>query len=180
MADLSQLFTFPDTVNETSARAVAGGVVAMAATAVIADKPWLMVPLTYGFAARVAAGPKLSPLGQFATRVVPRLIKVEHRYSPGAPKRLAQGFGLAMSSAAMILYFGFGRKRGAHEILGVLIGAAGLESAFGICLACKIFPFLAKAGIVPATACEDCTNIWSRPSPAVAPPAGAAGDAHNG
>ena len=35
---------------------------------------WVLVPLVYGFLARVLTGPRLSPLGQFVTRVVtPRL-----------------------------------------------------------------------------------------------------------
>lgn len=160
---LNNLFRFPDPVNETSARVVAGGVVAMAGATVALDQPWLLVPLTYGFAARVAAGPTLSPLGQLATRVVTPLLPGTHRSVPGPPKRLAQGIGLTMSATASLLHFGLGRTRAAYGVLGVLAAAAGLEAAFGICLACKAFPFLVRAGIVPAAACEECADIWSRP-----------------
>jgi hypothetical protein len=160
---LDNYLRFPDPVNETSARVVAGGVVTMATTAIAFDQPWILVPLTYGFAARVLAGPTLSPLGQIATRVVTPRLRVAHKSVPGPPKRLAQGLGLALSATACLLHFGLRRTKAAYGVLGVLAGAAGLEAAFGICLACKAFPFLVRAGIVPNAACEECADIWSRP-----------------
>ncbi len=99
----SALFRFPNPVNETSARLVAGGVLAMAATTVILDEPCILFPLTYGFAARVAAGPTLSPLGQLATTVITPRLEVSHKSSPGPPKRLAQGVGLTLSATATVL-----------------------------------------------------------------------------
>lgn len=158
----SSLFAFPDPVNETSARVVASGVTVMAATAALADQPWLMLPLAYGFAARVAAGPKLSPLGLVATKVVTPRVRASHRYSPGPPKRLAQAMGLAMSTTAIALYYGARRPGAARVVLGTLAGAAALEAAFGLCLGCKLFALGMRAGVVPESVCEDCRDIWSR------------------
>lgn len=152
---------FPNPVNETSARIVAAGVVAMATVAVAADQPWLLAPLTYGFAARVVAGPTFSPLGQLATRFVTPRLPLEHRYSPGPPKRLAQGMGLALCAGASVLA-ATGRRRAAYRLLDMLIGAAGLEAAFGLCLGCKLFALAMRAGIVPQSTCEACEDIWSR------------------
>ncbi len=156
------LFGFPDPVNETSARVVAGGVVAMAGATVALDQPWLLVPLTYGFAARVMSGPRFSPLGLLATRVVTPRLDVEHRFVPGPPKRLAQGFGLAFCLASLIAYKGLGRKRLAYGILSGLIAAASLEAFAGYCVACRLFPVLVKAGIVPASSCEECADLSRR------------------
>ncbi|MGH8979549.1 MAG: DUF4395 domain-containing protein [Acidimicrobiales bacterium] len=156
----SRFFGFPHPVNETSARVVAAGVVVMAATAAVADEPWLMAPLTYGFAARFAAGPKLSPLGLIATRVVTPRLRLDHRYSPGPPKRLAQAMGLAMSGTALVLYYGVRRPRAARLVLGALAGAAGLEAGFGLCLGCKLFELAMRAGLVPETTCQECRDIW--------------------
>ncbi|MGN6598549.1 MAG: DUF4395 domain-containing protein, partial [Actinomycetes bacterium] len=140
------LFSFPDPVNETSARTVAGGVVGMTATAVVLDQPWVMWPLAYGFAARVATGPKLSPLGQLATRVVgPRLQRRANTlpsFSPGPPKRLAQGIGFTMSTTALVLHYGFGRRKAAKLVLTGLMAAASLEAFAGYCVACRMFPLL--------------------------------------
>lgn len=161
---MAGLFDFPDPVNETAARVVAGGVLSMATAAVVFDQPWLLVPLTYGFAARVVSGPTLSPLGQLATRVVaPRLSK-EPKLSPGPPKRMAQGMGLAMSGTSLLLYYRFGRKRAAYRVLTALMAASGAEALFGYCLACRIFPFLVRAGLVPRRVCEQCADIGARPA----------------
>jgi Domain of unknown function (DUF4395) len=159
---MAKVLEFPNPVNETSARLVAGGVVAMVATTVVADQPWLMVPLTYGFAARVLSGPRFSPLAQLVTRVITPRIEIDHKLVPGPPKRLAQAMGLTMSATALLLHYRYHRTRAAYRVLSVLLGAAGLEAFFGICLACKMFPLLVKAGVVSDKACEQCNDIWSR------------------
>ncbi|MGH9296687.1 MAG: DUF4395 domain-containing protein [Acidimicrobiales bacterium] len=158
---MAKLIDFPNPVNETSARVVAGGVLTMAVATIAFDEPRLLFPLTYGFAARVLTGPKLSPLGQLATRVITPRIKIEHQYVPGPPKRLAQAMGLAMSSTATVLYWGLGKRRPAYGVLGALAAAAALESLAGFCIACRLFPLLMKAGLVPEGVCEDCGNIWN-------------------
>jgi Domain of unknown function (DUF4395) len=152
---------FPNPVNETSARVVAAGVVGMATIAVTADQPWLLFPLTYGFAARVVAGPTFSPLGQLATRVVTPRLPLSHHYSPGPPKRLAQAIGLTLTAGASALA-ATGRRRAAHRLLGLLVGAAGLEAGLGLCLGCKLFSLAMWAGLIPKSTCEACEDIWSR------------------
>jgi hypothetical protein len=159
---MARLPSFPDPVNEVSARVVAAGVVTMTAASLTLDQPWLLVPLTYGFAARVANGPRWSPLGQLATKVVTPRLPVEARPVPGPPKRLAQGMGFAMSAAALVLHYRFGRTRAARRVLAVLLGAASLEAFAGICVACRAFPLLMRLGLVPAGACESCNDLWSR------------------
>ncbi len=141
---------------------VATGVVAMTASSLAFDAPWLTVPLAYGFAARVANGPRFSPLGLLATKVVTPRLPVEEKLTPGPPKRLAQGIGLAMSAGALVLHYRLGRRRAARRVLTVLLTAAGLEAFAGYCVACRMFPLLIRAGLVPAEACESCANIWSR------------------
>lgn len=153
---------FPDPVNETSARVVAAGVVTMAGTAVALDQPWVMAPLVYGFAARVADGPTYSPLGLLATKVVTPRLPGPHRMVPGPPKRLAQAVGLTLSAAALAVHYGARRPRAAKVLLTGLLAAATLESVFGICLACRAFPLLARAGLVPAALCPDCANVLRR------------------
>src|SRR4051812_5483469 len=55
--------SFPNPVDEVSARLVAGGVLVLAASFVITTWTPLVAVLAYGFVARVLAGPRLSPLG---------------------------------------------------------------------------------------------------------------------
>jgi hypothetical protein len=159
---MTSLIGFPDTVDERAARVVAGGVVAMTATSLLTDQPWLLAPVATGFAARVLSGPRFSPLGRLATQVIVPRMPGPDRPVAGAPKRLAQGMGLAMSATSLVLAVGLGRRRAARVVAGLLIGAAGLESFAGICLACKLFPLLVRAGLVPASACADCADPWAR------------------
>src|SRR5215204_3674527 len=133
-----ELFSFPNPVNELSARLVAGGVVIMAVSAIVFDQPWLLIPIAYGFVARVLTGPTLSPLGQLVTRVVTPRLGLEPRFVPGPPKRFAQGVGVVFSATAAVLTFGFDEWTAAQVVLGFLVGAAFLESAFAICLGCHM------------------------------------------
>lgn len=154
------MFSFPNPVNEVAARVVAAGVVLLSVTAIVTGQPWLIAVIAYGFLARVAAGPRFSPLGQLATRVIaPRL--GEPKPVPGPPKRFAQGMGAAMSLAALVLVL-FGAATAAHIVLGALAAAAFLEAAFALCLGCKIFALGMRLGMVPADVCAECDDIWAR------------------
>ncbi len=64
------LLSFPNPVDEVSARLVAGGAVVLSAAYVVTGWTPLVALLAYGFVARVLTGPTLSPLGQLVTRVV--------------------------------------------------------------------------------------------------------------
>ena len=154
-------FKFPNPVNELAARTVAAGVVVLCVATLATRQGWLLIPLAYGFWARVATGPKASPLGQLAVRVVaPRLGPA--RPVPGPPKRFAQAIGTAFSTAALVTWFGFGSHVATFVLVGMLTAAALLESAFGICLGCIGFAWLMRAGIVPESVCSECAQISLR------------------
>jgi uncharacterized protein DUF4395 len=156
------VLSFPNPVNEKAARVVAA-VVALAGLAILATGArWLLLPVAYGFWARVLTGPRLSPLGRLATRVVaPRL--GAPRYVAGPPKRFAQGIGAALTTAAALLALGFGADGAADVLVGLLVVAATLESVFALCLGCQVFAVLMRAGLVPEATCERCANIRSQP-----------------
>jgi len=159
---LSQTFTFPNPVNEISARAVAAGVVVLALTTIATGNHLLVLLLLYGFAARVAAGPRFSPLGLLATKVVVPRLGVEPKIVAGPPKRFAQAIGLTFSLAATLAYFVAGSVVAGNLILGALTIAAFMESALGFCLGCKMFAILMKFGVIPNDVCVECANIWAR------------------
>jgi hypothetical protein len=166
-----QLFSFPNPVNEISARIVAGGVVLLAGATIVFDQPWLTIPLAYGFVARVLTGPTLSPLGQLSVRVLTPLLGAPPRPVAGPPKRFAQGMGLVFSGTAAILALGFGQRGAAYIVLGLLIVAATLESVFAVCLGCKTFALLMRKGFIPESVCEACLDISLRAGSASAHPA---------
>jgi len=156
---VSTLFRFPNPVNEVSARLVAGGVVLMALGALLGGQMWLLVPLAYGFVARVLTGPTLSPLGQLVTRVVTPRLDVAPKPVPGPPKRFAQGIGAAISVTALILHVGLGLTGAAQSLLAILLVAATLESVFAYCIGCRVFALLMRWGVIPASVCESCNNL---------------------
>ena len=159
-ASVRRIFTFPNPVNEVSARLVAGGVVIMAVLTITLDLQWATAVLAYGFVARVLSGPTLSPLGQFVTRVVTPRLPIAERPVAGPPKRFAQGMGVVFSVTALVLTV-LGYWGAAQIVLIFLVAAALLESVLGLCLGCKVFAILMKAGVVPAEVCERCNDIWS-------------------
>jgi hypothetical protein len=154
------LFSFPNPVNEVSARLVAAGVVVMCVLTIALDVRWATVVIAYGFVARVLSGPTLSPLGQFVTRVVTPRLGLRERPVAGPPKRFAQAIGVVFSLTALILA-GLGWWTAAEVYLGLLAAAAFLESALGLCLGCKAFAVLMRVGVVPEEVCERCNDIWA-------------------
>jgi hypothetical protein len=159
---LQSLFSFPNPVNEVSARLVAGGVVVLAAAALAFQQPWLLAVLAYGFVARVLTGPTLSPLGLVVTRVVTPRLGLPPRYAPGPAKRFAQGIGALFSVAAAVLALGFGLETPAWVLVAVLAGFALLEAALGLCVGCKLFAVLMRVGVIPERVCAACADIWAR------------------
>ena len=157
----SRLFGFPNPVNETSARIVAGGVVLQGIVFLLVREWWLLVPLAYGFIARVLTGPTLSPLGQLSTRVITPRLHIEHRIVPGPPKRFAQGVGVAFSGGALLAW-GLGAHTVSVVLIAGLVVAAGLESIFAFCLGCVVFNRLMRWGFIPADVCEECNDISRR------------------
>ena len=156
------MFTFPNPVNDYAARTVAGGVVLMCVAALALRQPWILVPLAYGFWARVLSGPRFSPLGQLATRVVAPRLPWGPTLVPGPPKRFAQAIGVVFSTTALVLWFGFGEGAATWVVLAMLTAAAFLEAAFGICLGCKAFALLMKVGVIPESVCLECADLTVR------------------
>jgi hypothetical protein len=155
------MFSFPNPVNEKAARVVAGAVLILALAIMATGFYWLLIPLAYGFWARVLTGPTLSPLGWVAQNLVaPRL--GAKKPVPGPPKRFSQAIGAVISTAALVLGLGLGHHTAADALLIVLVVASGLESIFAICLGCELFALLIRVGLVPSTVCPDCSDLALR------------------
>ena len=156
---VSEVFSFPHPVNEIAARMVAGMVVILTTTIIVFQVPELMFVLAYGFLARVATGPTLSPMGLLATRVLVPLMGNRVKPTAGPPKRFAQAVGLGFSATALLLYYVFGLSIAAYAVLGVLVFFAALESIVGFCTGCFVFGYLMRWGIIPEDVCEKCNNL---------------------
>ena len=157
--DTPSLFSFPHPVDEVSARLVATGVVLQCVAILTTGWTVLVVILAWGFVARVATGPTLSPLGTLVTRVVRPRLAWTVRNTPGPPKRFAQGIGATLSVGALVAVV-FGAGALATALVGAILVAASLEAFAGFCLGCSLFRLLMRVGIVPEETCEACRDIW--------------------
>jgi hypothetical protein len=156
----AKLLKFPNPVNEYAARSVAGMVVLLCIATLVFRTEWLLWPLALGFVARVASGPRFSPFGQLATKVIaPRLGPA--RLVPGPPKRFAQAIGATLSLGALVAFY-LGAATGSWILVGMILVAATLESVFGVCLGCIIFGRLQAIGLIPVSVCEACNDIRLR------------------
>jgi hypothetical protein len=155
--------SFPEIVNEKAVRVTAAGVAVLAVTAVATQRPELLVVIAYGFIARVAAGPRFSPLALFATKVAaPRL--GEPRLVPGSPKRFAQGIGALVSSTAALLAYLDARPI-AFGLAAVMATLATLEAAFRSCVGCLLHAQLVRRGVISSVECAECRDISLRRTP---------------
>lgn len=161
MSSSTGFFSFPNPVNDVAARTVATGVVVMGLLVAGLGWGWVLVPLTYGFVARVLAGPRISPLGQLAVRVVAPRLPGHEKLVPGPPKRFAQGIGVAFSVTASALWLA-GAPGAARVVIALLVVAATLEAALGFCLGCKVFAVLMRLGLIPDDVCAECNDLSLR------------------
>ena len=84
-----RILEFPNPVNELAARAVAGCVAVIGLFILITGWHWLLIPMAIGFALRVMSGPRFSPFGPLATKVIaPRLGR--EKVVAGPPRRFAR------------------------------------------------------------------------------------------
>ena len=160
---LRDLFSFPNPVNEVAARTVAAGVVVLSVAA-----PGLRPALDARWPSPTASGPgsspapRLSPLGQLATRVVAPNLGVAPRPTPGPPKRFAQAIGAVLSTVAVVLWATAG-WRGRPVAPGA--GGRGGRSSrrpSACAWAAGSSPCSCGPGLIPAAVCEECADVTRR------------------
>ena len=156
---MRSLFSFPNPVNETSARTVAAVVAVLAVVAVAFQQGWLLPVIAYGFVARALTGPTLSPLGSVATRVVTPRLPVRARYSPGPAKRFAQTIGAVFTLTAALVWYVADSHLVASVLVGIIAVFASLEAGFGLCVGCRAFYLGMRLGLVPPQICEECSRV---------------------
>ncbi len=162
---MSRVFSFPDSINEYSARLVAGFVVVLTGTYLVWSTLAVLLFVSAGFLARVVAGPSLSPIAQLVTRVLTpaleRFTGSNGAMVAGSPKRFAQAIGATLSTLAVVLHVS-GVSTAALVVVAMVTFAATLEAVFGICLGCVIYAQLIKLGVFGEDSCVDCADISRR------------------
>ncbi len=107
----------------------------------------LVVVLFTDFFIKVVIGTKYSPLSRIAAFIVKRQMP---EYVGAVQKRFAWSIGLLLATAMMLLVFVFQIKGAPNLIIcGVCLTFMFFESAFGICVGCKIYNVLLRHKIIP-------------------------------
>lgn len=104
------------------------------------------------FFMKVVIGTKFSPISQVANWIVR---KQTPEYVGAMQKRFAWSIGLTLASIMMVLLFVF-EVRGVVNLLicGVCLTFMFMESAFGICVGCKLYGGLLKHGVFKQPECK--------------------------
>jgi hypothetical protein len=104
---------------------------------------WLLLAfLVADFAIRGFADSHYSPICQMSRSLV-KTIGLGAKPVNAGPKIFAAQIGLSLSALALIL-FAFDCGIVCMALVGMLAFFAFLETAFGFCLACKIYPFFRR------------------------------------
>lgn len=98
------------------------------------------------FFIKVIVGTRFSPVSNLANFIVK---KQNPEYVGAVQKRFAWSIGLVLSTTMIILIFIFGIQGLPNLIIcGVCLTFMFVESAFGICVGCKIYNFLLAKGFI--------------------------------
>lgn len=161
--NITNFFSFPELINEVSARLVAIGVLVLSSVVLflLIDKNnYVLIFLSiliYGFLARVSSGPKISPLALFVTKLLVPRLNFKEKLVPGPPKRFAQGIGLIFSLSTAITFL-INLNSISIILISTLILFAALEAFIGFCAGCKVFKLFMNIGLIPNDVCEKCSN----------------------
>jgi len=100
----------------------------------------------FDFLMKVVVGTRFSPISQLANLIV---AKQEPEYVGAIQKRFAWSIGLVLAGTMLVLLFGFGIQGWPNlAICGLCLTFMFMESAFGICVGCKMYSGLLAAGIM--------------------------------
>ncbi len=98
------------------------------------------------FFIKVIVGTRFSPISLIASQIVK---KQTPEYVGAVQKRFAWSIGLVLAGAMTVLMFGFGIQGWPNLLIcGICLTFMFFETAFGICVGCKIYASLIRAGMI--------------------------------
>jgi hypothetical protein len=130
------------TINERVARLNAAFTLLLVAGFIITNNLFFVVFLAIDFYLRTAGFAKYS-LVAISSKNIVRHLQVKELLINAGPKIFAARIGLIFSGLIIISYL-LNAKILALVIGGILVLFSFLESGFGLCVACEIYPFVYK------------------------------------
>jgi Domain of unknown function (DUF4395) len=106
----------------------------------------LVVVLFVDFFAKVVVGTRYSPISRIADLIV---AGQRPEYVGAVQKRFAWSIGLVLATTMIVLIFGFGIMGLPNLVIcSICLTFMFMESAFGICVGCKLYGFLLAKGLI--------------------------------
>lgn len=131
-------------INERIARANAFITLSLVVAFILTDIKLLLIILIADFLLRGFLKGKYSPVKKASGWII-RLINPTPKYINAGPKQFAAKIGFVLSVAVLTLFI-LQLFTISFIVAGILIFFSFLESVFGICVACIIYPFLYRSG----------------------------------
>lgn len=104
---------------------------------------WLLAAQTAVFAAAAVLGVQASPYGWLYRAVVRPRLRPPTEVEDPRPPRFAQAVGLAFALTGLVALIG-GASTVGMAAVGLALGAAFLNAAFGLCLGCEAYLLLRR------------------------------------
>ncbi len=99
------------------------------------------------FLMKVVIGTRFSPISRLANRIVRGQAP---EYVGAVQKRFAWTIGLVLAGTMLVLLFGLGVQGWPNLLIcGICLTFMFMESAFGICVGCKLYNLLLTLGVIP-------------------------------
>jgi hypothetical protein len=130
----------PKVVNERVARLNAAFTTLIIVLFLVTTNIFLMVFLAFDFLVRAFDYPAYSPLAITSKGLI-KTLEVRPQMINAGPKIFAARIGVLFSLAVVMLFF-FEALVGLYILASVLLLFSILEAVFGLCVACKIYPFV--------------------------------------
>ena len=147
-------------IDERVPRVVAAVTSSIAAVVLVTGWWALLLALAADFVVRARGRPDWSPLARFVRDHVVPLLRGPRRPVAATPKQFAAHIGAITSTAAVVAALGFDAVRFAAVLVIILMAAALLEAAVELCIGCRLYAVLARAGVVAD--CPECDDISAR------------------
>lgn len=161
---LKNFFSFPEMINDVSARLVAFFVIIICSLLLLSTVNnsdfalYISIFLLYGFVSRFTSGPKVSPIALLVTKIIVPRLSFEEKLLPGPPKRFAQFIGMIFS-VSITIFIVLDLEVLCVIFTSILIFFASLEAFLGFCFGCVVFKFMISRNLLPRDICERCNDI---------------------
>jgi len=130
-------------VDENIVRVQAALISVLGISYLFTENQFILALLLYDFFIRIVGYKKISP-SVIIAKICANIFSLSKKIVDAGPKKFAAQIGLIFVIAANLLYY-FDYTEFSLYTIAILVVCAALESLFGFCVACQIYPLYSKS-----------------------------------